>query len=62
MISTEKADFFLCKELEQGYLDGVSGEYSTPKAYFAAQENPKDFELYDAAFPKKEKLVLPTQL
>ena len=56
------ADFFLCKELEQGYLDGASGEYSTPKAYFAAQENPKDFELYDAAFPKNEKLVLPTQL
>lgn len=56
------ADFFLCKELEAGYLNGVSGEYTTPKAYFVAAENPKEFELYDSTFPKKKKLVLPTQL
>lgn len=57
-----EADFFLCKELETGYFDGVSGEYATPKGYFVAEENPEDFEKYDAQFPKKEKLVLPGQL
>ena len=57
-----EADFFLCKELEQGYFDGVSGEYTTPKEYFVADENPADFEKYDGGFLYKEKLVLPGQL
>lgn len=56
------ADFFLCKELKEGYFDGVSGEYSTPRGYFAAQKNPEDFKSYDAEFPKKEKLVFLGQL
>ena len=30
----EDASFFLCKELIPGYLDGVTGEYATPKGYF----------------------------
>ena len=25
--------FFLCKELEKGYLDGVTGEYAPPELY-----------------------------
>lgn len=25
--------FFLCKELKKGYLDGITGEYSTPEVY-----------------------------
>lgn len=54
--------FFLLKELETGYLNGISGEYSTPKAYFVGFENPEDFEKYDADFPKKEKLKLAGQL
>ncbi|MCQ2420161.1 MAG: N-acetyltransferase [Clostridia bacterium] len=57
-----EADFFLCKELAPGYFDGISGEYATPKGYFIAEENPEDFERYDAEFPAKEKLVLPGQL
>ena len=57
-----EADFFLCRELKIGYLKGISGEYSTPKPYFAAEENPEDFGAYDAGFPKKEKLKLPGQL
>ena len=36
------ADFFLCKELKSGYLNGVSGEYSTPESYFVAEKNPED--------------------
>lgn len=58
----EVADFFLCKELEFGYLDNISGEYATPKSYFVADENPEAFEAFDATFPKKEKRVLPGQI
>jgi predicted N-acetyltransferase YhbS len=54
--------FFLCKELEAEYFDGVSGVYAPPKGYFVAEENPADFERFDVTFPAKEKLVLPGQL
>ena len=56
------ADFFLCKELKPGYLDGITGIYATPKPYFVAEENPEDFEAFDAQFPAKQKLKLPGQL
>ncbi len=58
----EDASFFLLKELEKGYLDGVTGEYATPKGYFAANDNAEDFEKFEADFPPKEKLRLPGQL
>lgn len=58
----EDSSFFLAKELEKGCFDDVTGEYTTPKAYFVGFENPEDFEKYDAEFPKKEKLKLPGQL
>lgn len=58
----EDASFFLCKELIPGYLDEITGEYSTPQGYFVCDDNPEDFAVYDAAFPEKEKLVLPGQL
>lgn len=54
--------FFLCRELIPGYLDGISGEYAPPEGYFAAEMNPADFEVFEAQFPEKEKLVLPGQL
>lgn len=57
-----EADFFLCKELKTGHLDGITGVYATPKPYFVAEENPEDFEAFDAQFPAKEKLKLPGQL
>jgi Predicted acetyltransferase len=60
-----EADFFLCKELKPGYLDGISGVYATPKAYFVAEENPEDFEAYEKEFNLKNPLVkqkLPDQL
>ncbi len=55
----EDASFFLCKELIPGYLDGVSGEYSTPAGYFVDEA---DAEEFDKQFPSKEKLKLPGQL
>ena len=58
----EDASFFLCKELISGYLDGVTGEYATPKGYFACDENPEEFAAYEAAFPEKEKRKLPGQI
>ncbi|MFR2774433.1 MAG: GNAT family N-acetyltransferase [Anaerostipes sp.] len=53
------ASFFLCKELIPGYLNGVTGEYATPKGYFV-DEN--EAEKFDKQFPYKEKLELPGQL
>ena len=60
-----EADFFLCKELKSGYLDGITGVYATPKPYFVAEENPEDFEKFEREFNLKnplEKLKLPGQL
>lgn len=60
-----KADFFLCKELKDCYLDGITGVYATPSAYFVAEENPEDFEKFEETFNLKnplEKMKLPEQL
>jgi predicted N-acetyltransferase YhbS len=53
------ASFFLCKELKEGYLDGVTGEYAPPEIYFVDENEAEEF---DKTFPKKEKLKLPTQI
>lgn len=53
------SSFFLCKELEEGYLSGVRGEYSTPQVYMVDEA---EAERFDASFPKKEKLRLPGQI
>ena len=58
----EDTSFFLCKELIPDYLDGVTGEYATPKGYLVCDENPENFAAYEATFPYKEKLKLPGQL
>lgn len=55
----EDASFFLCKELVPGYLDGITGEYATPKGYFVDEQEAEEF---DKTFPHKEKLKLPGQL
>lgn len=55
----EDASFFLCKELEEGYLDGVTGEYAPPQGYFVDENEAEEF---DKNFPPKEKLKLPGQL
>ena len=55
----EDASFFLCKELIDGYLDGITGEYTTPEGYFVDEAEAEEF---DKGFPRKEKLRLPGQL
>ena len=55
----EDASFFLCRELMEGYLDGVTGVYGPPAGYFVSEE---DCEVFDRAFPPREKLKLPGQL
>lgn len=51
--------YFLLKELEEGFLDGVTGVYHTPKGYYADEAAAEQF---DAQFPPKQKLKLPGQL
>ena len=46
----EDASFFLCKELIPGYLDGITGEYSTPHGYFVDEA---EVEIFDKEFPVK---------
>ena len=57
----EDADdsFFLCKELIPGYLDGITGVYTTPPGYYVDEEEAEEF---DKQFSYKEKLKLPGQL
>ena len=51
--------FFLCRELEKGYLNGIRGEYAPPQGYLVDES---DAETFDRTFPAKEKLKLPGQL
>ena len=51
--------YFLLKELQEGFLDGVTGVYHTPAGYFVDEA---EAERFDATFPRKEKLKLPGQL
>ena len=53
------ASFFLCRELIDGYLDGITGVYQTPQGYYVADA---DVEAFDKDFPPKEKLKLPGQI
>ena len=57
----EDADdsFFLCKELVEGYLDGITGVYQTPQGYYV---DDAEVEAFDRSFPFKEKRVLPGQI
>ena len=55
----EDASFFLCKELEPGYLAGITGEYGPPEGYFV---DPAEVEEFDRDFPPKKKEKLPGQL
>ena len=57
----EDADssFFLCKELNPGYLEGITGVYQTPQGYYV---NDNDVEEFDKGFPPKKKQKLPGQI
>ena len=51
--------YFLLKELEEGFLDGITGTYHTPQGYYVDDEAAEEF---DQQFPPKEKLKLPGQI
>lgn len=53
------SSFFLCKELEVGYLDSVTGEYTPPGLYMVDEQEAEEF---DKTFEFKQKLVLPDQM
>lgn len=53
------ASFFLCRELEEGYLAGITGQYAPPDCYLVDEAAA---ERFDRGFPPKEKLRLPGQL
>ena len=55
----EDVSFFLCKELEPGYLNGITGEYTPPAGYFVDEQEAEEF---DRQFLPKEKKTLPGQL
>ena len=55
----EDASFFLCKELEEGYLNGITGEYTTPQGYYVDENEVAEF---DKNFRPNVKLKLPGQL
>ena len=56
-----EATYFLCKELDEGFLNAVTGSYRDPEEYFFAERNPEAFEQVDAQFPPQKKLKLPGQ-
>lgn len=55
----EVVPYFLLKQLQEGFLDGVTGVYQTPAGYFADESKVEEF---DRQFPPKVKLKLPGQL
>ena len=52
----EVVPYFLLRQLQKGFLDGVTGVYKTPSGYFVEDS---DVEEFDRQFPPKEKLKLP---
>jgi putative acetyltransferase len=55
----EVVPYFLLKQLQAGFLDGVTGIYKTPAGYFVDES---DAEEFDRQFPPKVKQKLPGQL
>ena len=51
--------FFLCRELKEGYLSGVTGVYATPEGYYVDEA---EAEAFDKTFLPREKLKLPGQI
>ena len=51
--------YFLIRELEPGFLNGITGSYKDPEGYFVDEAAA---EAFDAQFPPMQKLKLPGQL
>ena len=56
------AEYFLVKELEEGFLERNKGVYRDPECYFVSEKYSEEFEKYEKTFPEKTKLKLPGQL
>lgn len=56
---TNEVPYFLIKELEPGFLNGITGIYKDPEGYFVDEKKAEAFDLH---FPPKEKLKLLGQL
>ncbi len=54
-----EAPFFMIKELQSGYLTGITGSFQDPDGYVVEDA---DVDAFDANFPPKEKKRLPGQL
>lgn len=50
------ADYFLIKELKEGFLNGISGKYKDPEGYFVCKKDPDGFKKFEKEFPKKRKI------
>ncbi|MBP1578330.1 MAG: N-acetyltransferase [Oscillospiraceae bacterium] len=55
----EEAPFFMVKELEEGYLSGISAVYRDPDGYSFDEDA---VEAFDSGFASKEKKRLSTQM
>ena len=55
----EVVPYFLLRQLQEGFLKGVTGVYRTPEGYFVDETEAEEF---DRQFPPKNKLKLPGQL
>ncbi|MGM9657942.1 MAG: GNAT family N-acetyltransferase [Eubacteriales bacterium] len=55
----EIVPYFLLRQLQEGFLKGVTGVYRTPEGYFIDETEAEEF---DRQFPLKNKLKLPGQL
>lgn len=55
----EIVPYVLLKELQPGFLNGITGVYHTPKGYYVDEAAA---EAFDRSFPPKEKVKLPGQL
>ena len=51
--------YFLLRQLQEGFLEGVTGVYRTPEGYFVDETEAEEF---DRQFTPKVKLKLPGQL
>ena len=55
----EVVPYFLLRQLQEGFLEGVTGVYRTPEGYFVDETEAEEF---DRQFTPKIKLKLPGQL
>lgn len=60
--SDSEVPYFLIKEFDTEYLNGIPCEYRDPAEYFVADKNKDEFERYETTFPYREKVKSDTQI